>query len=61
MFEKDSILPLLKNVCIACIGPITAKTAEEHGLTVDVMPSEYTIAGLAEAIRALIMPTHEAR
>ncbi len=52
MFERGSILPLLKNVCIACIGPVTAKTAEAHGLTVHVMPSEYTIAGLTEAIRA---------
>ena len=52
MFEKGSILPLLKNVCIACIGPVTAKTAEAFGLAADVMPSEYTIAGLAGAIRA---------
>ena len=26
--------------------------ATEHGLKVDVMPSEYTISGLVEAIRA---------
>jgi uroporphyrinogen III methyltransferase / synthase len=50
LFEEVTILPLLKNVCIACIGPITAKTAEDHGLEVDIMPSEYTIAGLAQAI-----------
>jgi uroporphyrinogen III methyltransferase / synthase len=52
LFEKGSILPLLKDVYIACIGPITAKTAEEHGLKVDIMPGEYTIAGLVQAIRA---------
>jgi uroporphyrinogen III methyltransferase/synthase len=52
LFENDSIIPLLKGVCIACIGPITAKTAQQHGLEVDVMPSEYTIAGLARAISA---------
>jgi uroporphyrinogen III methyltransferase / synthase len=51
MFEKGSVLPLLQNVCIACIGPVTAKTAEAHGLVVDVMPAEYTIAGLTAAIR----------
>jgi len=51
LFEKDSLLPLLTDVRVACIGPITAKTAEEHGLEVDIMPSEYTIAGLVEAIR----------
>lgn len=52
LFEKDAILPLLRGVCVACIGPITAKTAQEHGLEVDVMPSDYTIAGLVGAIRA---------
>jgi uroporphyrinogen-III synthase len=52
MFEKGALLPLLNNVCIACIGPVTAKTAEAHGLTVHVMPSEYTISGLTEAICA---------
>ena len=52
LFEQSAILPLLKHVCIACIGPITAKTAEEHGLYVDVMPSEYTITGLVQALRS---------
>jgi uroporphyrinogen III methyltransferase / synthase len=52
LFERGAILPLLKDVCIACIGPITAKTAEEHGLKVDVMPSEYTITGLVTALRS---------
>jgi uroporphyrinogen-III synthase len=35
---------------IACIGPITAATARSHGLRVDVMPDEYTIEGLVEAL-----------
>jgi uroporphyrinogen III methyltransferase / synthase len=51
LFDQDAILTLLEKVCIACIGPITAKTAEEHGLKVDVMPSEYTIPALALALR----------
>jgi uroporphyrinogen III methyltransferase/synthase len=50
LFEKEAILPLLQGVCVACIGPITAKTAQEHGLKVDIMPSEYTIGGLVDAI-----------
>jgi uroporphyrinogen III methyltransferase/synthase len=37
---------------VACIGPITAKTAEELGLRVDVVASEYTVEGL---VRALIL------
>lgn len=35
---------------IACIGPITAETALEFGLKVDVTPSEYTLPALAESI-----------
>ena len=37
---------------IACIGPITAETARENDLTVDVMASEYTVEGLVEALVA---------
>lgn len=36
---------------IACIGPITAETARELGLTVDVMAAEYTVEGLVAALR----------
>jgi uroporphyrinogen III methyltransferase/synthase len=35
---------------IACIGPITARTAEEHGLPVTIMPGENTVPALAQAI-----------
>ncbi|EGX61559.1 uroporphyrin-III C-methyltransferase/uroporphyrinogen-III synthase [Streptomyces zinciresistens K42] len=35
---------------IACIGPATAKTAEEHGLRVDVMAPEPSVLRLAEAL-----------
>ena len=35
---------------VAVIGPQTAKTAEEHGLRVDVMATQSTIAGLVEAL-----------
>ncbi|MBL3806148.1 uroporphyrinogen-III synthase [Streptomyces diastaticus] len=37
---------------IACIGPATAKTAEEHGLRVDVMAPEPSVHKLAEALAA---------
>ena len=46
----DAVSPLLRSVTIACIGPITAKTAEEFGLTVSIMPSENTIPALVDAI-----------
>ncbi|MGW4647103.1 uroporphyrinogen-III synthase [Kitasatospora sp. NPDC004289] len=35
---------------IACIGPATAKTAEEHGLRVDVMAPAPSAAALAQAL-----------
>jgi uroporphyrinogen III methyltransferase / synthase len=51
LFEKDEILPLLQKVLIACIGPITAKTAEDHGLKIDIMPQKYTIPDLVQALK----------
>jgi len=40
----------LSSVIIACIGPVTAKTARELGLTVSVEPEEYTVPALVEAL-----------
>jgi uroporphyrinogen III methyltransferase/synthase len=37
---------------VACIGPQTAKTAEEHGLRVDVMADTSTTHALVEALAA---------
>jgi len=47
---RDAVRSLVARVVIACIGPITARTAEEYGLTVTVMPAENTLPALAEAI-----------
>ena len=35
---------------IACIGPITAAEVQKNGLNVSVVPSEYTIDGLVQAL-----------
>ena len=40
----------MKRVKIACIGPITADTAKANGFSVDLMPSDYTIEALTQAI-----------
>ncbi len=37
---------------IACIGPATAKTAEEHGLRVDVLAESPSVAALTDALAA---------
>jgi uroporphyrinogen III methyltransferase/synthase len=41
---------ILQAVIVACIGPITAGTATDKGLRVDIVSSEFTIAGLVGAI-----------
>jgi uroporphyrinogen-III synthase len=43
--------PETRRPLVACIGPVTAKTAEELGLRVDVVAEEYTVEGLVRAIR----------
>ena len=42
----------LAQVKIACIGPVTAAAARDAGLEVDIMATEYTVAGLVEALKA---------
>ncbi len=37
---------------VACIGPQTAKAAEEHGLRVDVLADTSTVVGLVDALAA---------
>ena len=41
---------LMDKVAVACIGPITAATAVEHGFSVTVMPAENTVPALVDAI-----------
>jgi uroporphyrinogen III methyltransferase/synthase len=41
---------LADQVGIACIGPITAQTARDLGLRVDIIAQEYTTRGLVDAI-----------
>ncbi|MDQ2717904.1 MAG: uroporphyrinogen-III synthase [Chloroflexota bacterium] len=41
---------LLRDVRIACIGPITSQTARELGLAVDIEAREFTIDGLVTSI-----------
>ena len=35
---------------VACIGPVTAETARQAGLAVDVVADEHTIDGLVDAL-----------
>jgi uroporphyrinogen III methyltransferase/synthase len=35
---------------VACIGPVTAQTARDHGLSVDVVAEVHTVPGLVDAL-----------
>lgn len=37
-------------MCVACIGDITARAAVGHGLTVDIVPDIFTVEALIEAM-----------
>ncbi len=50
MVGRDNMDSYFKNTAIACIGPITAKTAEGFGLKVAVMPNDYTFVAMTTAI-----------
>jgi uroporphyrinogen III methyltransferase/synthase len=42
----------LRDRVVACIGPVTATTARELGLPVQVEPSIHTVPALVEALKA---------
>ncbi len=47
---SDKLLPYIKKAKIACIGPITEKTARDAGLNVEIVPNQYTVSSLMDAI-----------
>ena len=47
----DGDLSAVKRTVVACIGPITAATAAELGLSVQVQAREYTVPGLVQALK----------
>jgi len=52
LLQKENLRELLKGLVIACIGPVTARTAKGLGMRVQIQPKEYTIPGLTKAIAA---------
>jgi len=47
---KDLAKTVAARCTIACIGPITARTARDFGLKVHIQPKSYTIEAMVEAI-----------
>lgn len=50
LFDTLDLHKLLNGVAVACIGDITASTAVQFGLRVDIQPDEHTIRKLSAAI-----------
>jgi uroporphyrinogen III methyltransferase/synthase len=47
---KERFQTLARSAVVAAIGPVTAATLKEYGLTPQIQPGEYTIPALATAI-----------
>lgn len=50
LLEGEDLKRISQGIIFACIGPITARTAMDFGLRVDIVSDEYTIPGLVGAI-----------
>ncbi len=50
LFDTHDLSTVLKGVTVACIGDVSAQTAAEHGLLVEIQPEQFTIPALARAI-----------
>jgi uroporphyrinogen III methyltransferase/synthase len=50
LLKKEDLKKLLEGMVIACIGPVTARTAKGWGMKVHIQPKEYTIPALIQAI-----------
>jgi uroporphyrinogen-III synthase len=47
----------LRGALVACIGPVVAETAREHGLAPHVVAEEHTVEGMVAALRAYVHST----
>ena len=50
LFDTQDLSAPLAGVVVACIGDITATTAVDYGLRVEIQPQQFTIPSLARAI-----------
>jgi uroporphyrinogen III methyltransferase/synthase len=50
LFDTGDLSAALAGVVIACIGDVTATTARDFGLQVEIQPQQFTIPTLARAI-----------
>ncbi len=50
LLDSDQLAAQLPQARIACIGPVTAKAAEQCGLTVHLLPEEHTVPAIVKLI-----------
>ncbi len=50
MVGAEQAADLLRSTAVACIGPVTAEAAAQCQITTSVMPAEYTMTGLVDAL-----------
>ena len=50
LLKKEDLKKLLRGIAIACIGPVTTRTAKRWGINVQIQPRQYTIPALTQAI-----------
>ena len=50
LLDSDQLAAQLPKTRVACIGPVTAKAAEQCGLTVHLLPEEHTVPAIVELI-----------
>lgn len=50
LFDTRDLSHVLAGARVACIGDITAQTATDYGLRVDIVPAEHTTRALARAV-----------
>lgn len=48
--DADVVSDLLKDVVVACVGPVTAQAARGYGITTHIVSGDHTNAGLVAAI-----------
>ncbi len=50
VFGVEQAPDLLNATTVAAIGPVTAEAADQYGIKIDIVPKEYTIPALVDAI-----------
>ena len=52
IYGEEAAADLLRSTAVACIGPVTAEAAEQCGSHTAIMPEQYTIPALVDALVA---------